>query len=380
MTLPRQPGPNLAVMKPRIVIVAALAVLLVGWMLFRPSAQRRRELSPADTAIVVAPDEPTPHVTTVTAATPTAQVKGAQTTNLMALLLKGELPTLTPDQLKTYLEANHRDAESLLAAYQATHDRALLDEAIAKYPNDPRVAYAAWFRSPSAGDPGALQARRQALDVLKQAAPDNALANYLSAANYFKAGQPELALQELQAGAAKPRYNDYTQDAIQSMEEAYRAAGYSDVESKAAATSGALLPHLAELKQAGLSLIELANSYQQAGDPASAQAALQMCLDLGQRLDDPNSLTLIQPLVGNAIQRAGLTAMAAAAPDADTAQAIQERLNALNQQRAGIRSLVADQPIETWLPNAPSEEANAYFDRMRLFGEQRALQWLATRR
>ena len=101
---------------------------------------------------------------------------------------------------------------------------------------------------------------------------------------------------------------------------------------------------------------------------------------LGQRLDDPNSLTLIQPLVGNAIQRAGLAAMAAAAPDADTAQAIQDRLNALNQERAGIRALVADQPIETWLPDAPPEEANAYFDRRRLFGEQRALQWLATRR
>jgi hypothetical protein len=380
VTLPRQVGPNLAVMRKRIVVVAALAVLLVGWMLFRPPALTRTELSPAKAADVVAPDDPAPHLTSIPSATPIAPVERAQTTNLLALLLKGELPILTPDQLQCYLEANHRDAESLLAAYQATHERALLDEAIAKYPNDPRVAYAAWFRSPATGDPGALQARRQALDLLKQAAPDNALANYLSAANYFKSGQPELAVQELQAGAAKPSYNDYTQDAIQSMEEAYRAAGYSDIDSKAAATSGALLPHLAEMKQAGLSLVELANSYQQAGDPSSAQAALQMCLDLGQRLDDPNSLTLIQTLVGNAIQRAGLAAMAAAAPDADAAQAIQERLDTLNQQRAGIRALVADQPIETWLPNAPSEEVNAYYDRMRLFGEQRALQWLATRR
>jgi hypothetical protein len=299
----------------------------------------------------------------------------------MGLLLKGERPTLTLDQLETYLEANRRDAESLLAAYQATHDQALLDEAITKYPKDPRVAYTAWFRSqPNANDPDALQARRQALDLLKQAAPDNALANYLSAANYFKSGQPELALQELQAGAAKRQYNDYTQDDIQSMEEAYRAAGYSDIESKAAATSGVLLPHLAEMKQAGLSLVALANSFQQAGDFASAQAALQMCLDLGQRLDDPNSLTLIQPLVGIAIERAGLEAMAAAAPEADAAQAVQERLNALNQERAGIRALVTDQPIETWLPSAPAQDISSYFDRMRLFGEQRALQWLATRR
>lgn len=333
------------------------------------------------TVFVDVPEMPAPHVATTTPATPVAQVERQPTTNLIACILKGGLPTLTLDQLKTYLEANQRNAESLLTAYQLTDERALLDEAIAKFPNDPRVAYTAWFRSqPNTDDPDALQARRQALDLLKQAAPDNALANYLSAANYFKSGQPQLALQELQAGAAKPAYNDYSQDAIQGLEEAYRAAGYSDVESKAAATSGVLLPQLAEMKQAGLSLVALANSYQQAGDPASAQAALQMCLDLGQRLDDPNSLTLIQPLVGIAIERAGLEAVAAATADADTARAVQEQLNALNQQRAGIRALVADQPIETWLPNASPEDAISYFDRMRFFGEQQALQWLATRR
>ena len=86
---------------------------------------------------------------------------------------------------------------------------------------------------------GGIKARRQALDILKQAAPDNALANYLSAGNYFKSGQPEQAIEELQAGAAKLNFNDYTQDSIQSMTEAYMAAGYSEAEAKLAATTGA---------------------------------------------------------------------------------------------------------------------------------------------
>jgi hypothetical protein len=365
-------------MKPKVVLVAAAVVLVAGWMLSRHPAQMRTEL-PSVSAEV--PEMPARHVPTITAPMAVARVETQPSTNLIACILKGDLPALTLDQLETYLDVNHRDAESLLAAYQVTHERALLDEAIAKYPNDPRVAYTAWFRSqPNSDDPDALQARRQALDLLKQAAPDNALANYLSAANYFKSGQPQQALQELQTAAAKPVYNDYTQDAIQSMEEAYRAAGYSDVESKVAATCGVLLPHLVEMKQAGLSLVALASSYRQAGDPASAQAALQMCLDLGQRLDDPNSMTLLQPLVGIAIERAGLEAMGAATPDADTARALQEQLNTLNQQRAGIRALVADQPIETWLPTASPEDINSYFDRMRFFGEQRALQWLSSRR
>ena len=299
----------------------------------------------------------------------------------MALLIKGEMPALTLDQLKTYLETNHRNAESLLAAYRATHDRALLDEALTNYPNDPRVAYTAWFRTPvEPGDASGLQARRQALDRLKQAAPDNALANYLSAANYFKSGQPEQALQEMLAGASKPNFDDYVQYDIQRMEEAYLAAGYPEFAAKAAADSGALLPHLAELKQAGLSLVELANSYQQAGDAASAQSAFQMCMELGQRLDDPNSLTLIQALVGMAIERKGLEAMAAATPDLDTAQALQGQVKALDLQRAGIKEMTASLQFERWLQTAPPEDVSAYFDRVCIFGEQQAMRWLANRR
>src|SRR2546427_12745479 len=79
VTLPRQPGPNLVVMSLRIIIVAALAVLLVGWMLFRHPGPARTELPPA-AAMVVVPDVPTPHVTTSIAATP-AQVESQQTTN-----------------------------------------------------------------------------------------------------------------------------------------------------------------------------------------------------------------------------------------------------------------------------------------------------------
>jgi len=126
--------------------------------------------------------------------------------------------------------------------------------------------------------------------------------------------------------------------------------------------------------------VELAKSYQQAGDAASAQAASQMCLDLGQRLDDPNSLTLIQTLVGNALQRKALEAMAAAAPDPDTAQVLQGQLKGLEQQRAGIKDTVASLQIETWLQTAAPEDVSAYFDRVRIFGEQQAMQWLANRR
>ena len=299
-------------------------------------------------------------------------------TNVLARLAKGESLPVTLEQLGPYLEKNHRDAGSLLAAFQATHDRALLDEAMSKYPNDPRVAYTAWYRAqPGPDDPEGVTARRQAIDTLKQADPENSLANYLSAANYFKAGQPNLAVEEMQAGATKLAFNDYTQDAIQSMTEAYVAAGYSEAESKAAACSGALLPDLAELKQDGYRLAELAKSYQQAGDTASAQATIQICQDLGRRLDDPNSKTLIQALVGIAVQRIALDASAGMLIDADTTQSVQDQIQALVQHREQIKTLSTG--AEGWWQTAKPEEIVAFYDRERIFGAQNALQWVADR-
>jgi hypothetical protein len=301
-------------------------------------------------------------------------------TNYVERLLKGESLPVKLEQLTGYLQANQRSPESLLAAYRATGEKALLDEAMATYPRDPLVVYTSWYRTPSAANsPESIQARRQALDTLKEIAPDNALANYLSAGNYFASGQPERAIQEMQIGSAKLTYDDYTQEGMQSMTEAYMAAGYSEAESKLAANTGALLPQLGELKSDGVRLAELAKSYQQAGDSASAQTMLQMCQDLGRRLDDRNSTTLIQQLVGISIERIGLDAAKGMATDADGTQAIQNRIDALVQERQDIKAMVAGNQIETWLQTASPQDVVAFCDRERTFGEVKALQWLATR-
>ena len=376
----RHAGPTFGIMKLKIALVAVVAMSALGWFVLRHSPQPISTLPDSPTAAKASP--PAAHTrATATATDPTPEVsEKREATNFIARLVKGESLPVKLEQLANYLQANHRSAESLLAAYQATHERSLLDEAIAKYPHDPRVAYTAWFRTPAdPNDPEAIKARRQALDVLKEAAPDNALANYLSARNYFVSGQTEQAIQELQAGAGKSNFNDYTQDSIQSMTEAYLAAGYSEAEAKLAALTGALLPHLAELKQDGVRLVELAKSYQQAGDNASAQTMLQMCQDLGQRLDDANSMTLIQQLVGIALERMGLEAAAGMSSEADSTQALQDGLQAVLQRRENIRTLARAAPIDEWVQTASPEDIIAYCDRERIFGEQKALQWVANR-
>ena len=42
--------------------------------------------------------------------------------------------------------------------------------------------------------------------------PENPLANYLSARDYFKNGQSESAVSELLAAASKPAFNDYAME------------------------------------------------------------------------------------------------------------------------------------------------------------------------
>jgi hypothetical protein len=56
------------------------------------------------------------------------------------------------------------------------------------------------------------------------------------------------------------------------------------VEAKIVPAMQLLLPQLAQLKEVGRNLIDLANSYQESGDQASAESALQMAADLGQTL------------------------------------------------------------------------------------------------
>ena len=362
-------------MRWKLVVTIAAATIALGLVIYKrprltdpiPPPQQTRSLS---TRHGVAPLLPAPRLS-VSSPPIDPSPEGLSHTNLIARLLKSEeVPRLSAEQVQSYLEKNHRSVGSLLAAFHATDDRTFLREAMEKYPADPRLDYVAWSRSQSPEE------RRQWLDTFKQSAPDNALAHYLSARDSFKSGQNDQAVQELLAAATKP-IQDYSLDFVQNGEEAYRAAGYSDAEAKMIATSTLLLPQFAEFKQVGLNLVDLANAYRQSGDGASALAALQMGISLGQRLDEPGSLTIIQSLVGIALQRLVLNAMDPNIPYGDPGQTVQNQIDALAQRREAIRALA--QQAGTVLPTMSDQDLISYFDRMKLFGEQAAIRWAASK-
>ncbi|HWN95732.1 MAG TPA: sigma-70 family RNA polymerase sigma factor [Methylomirabilota bacterium] len=296
-----------------------------------------------------------------------------RSTNLIAQLLKGgDAPKLTAAQIDSYLKENRRNAASLLAAYRATNDPKLLLEAMEKFPDDPQVAFHAVFKKDASPEE-----RRQWLEAFKRNAPDNALPSYLSALDYFKTGQADQAVQELVAAPGRQQFQDYSADSVQNDEEAWRTAGYSVAESKTLASMLLVLPHLAQLKELSQNMVSLANSYRQAGDEASAQAALQMGVNLGQHLDGSPGKALINQLVGVAIQSIALRAMDPNAPYGSAGQTVQNHLDELTRQRAGIRELTSQ--FDSLQQRMSDQDWISYKDRWRAFGEEAALRWMVSK-
>ncbi|MHB9009260.1 MAG: hypothetical protein ACYDC1_20310, partial [Limisphaerales bacterium] len=192
---------------------------------------------PISTRRLFKPRLPAPRMVAGAPATE-APADNAGPTSLLTRLLDGdEAFTLSLLQVESYLQDNRRSAESLLAAFRATDDLALLREAVEKYSDDPRVNLAAYFALRTESSP---EDRRQRLAAFKQSAPDNALANFLSAQDHFNSGQTDQAVRELIAAAGKPKFQDYSGEFVQNAEEAYRAAGFSEADAKAVAAFGLL--------------------------------------------------------------------------------------------------------------------------------------------
>jgi len=280
---------------------------------------------------------------------------------------------LTAAQLQSYLEANQRNAASLLAGFRTSGDATLLEEAMQKFPDDPQVAFEAAMRKEISPEE-----RRRWLGAFKQSAGNNALPHYLSAIEHFKSGQTDKAVEDMIAAADRRQFQDFTLDRIQADDEAYRAAGYSVAEARIAATSHLLLPQLVQIRDLGQNMMKLAESYRQAGDEGSRQAALQMVTELGQRYSDgaPGE-TLISQLVGIQMERMGLGAMDPNALYTNNGETVQQRLDELTAQRAAVKELVK-QTEHVW-DRMSDQDWISYHSRSLASGEMAALRWLAAR-
>ncbi len=291
-------------------------------------------------------------------------------TNRLAQIMREGAPPLMTAQLQRYLDENHRSAASLVSAYRTSGDSVLLREAMEKYPTDPTVAFEA-----AVGKDVSPTERREWLEAFKKLAPDNPLANYLSALDHFKSGRTDQAVLDLLAANDRPTLTDYTVERIRMDEEAYRAAGYSEGEAKMAAVWGVPLPQVAQMKALAQEMVGLAASYRQAGDENSAQATLQMAIALGQKMDASStgaSVPIISRLVGVAIQRMAFDAMDPGSGYGEGT--VQQQLDQLKQRKDSIRQLVRQS--SPFHEQMTPDDWLTYNERTLSFGEENAIGWL----
>lgn len=287
-------------------------------------------------------------------------------TNLW-LRLKDRAHKLNATQVETYLKAYGRHAPNLLAAYRTSGDAAFLKEAVEKYPEHPQVAFEALF----AGDVSPEQ-RREWFAAFLQSAPDNPLPSYLSARDHLQTGETDTAMKELSAAAGKNNYQDYTLSRLQDDEEAYLAAGYTISEAKVAAFSRLGLPHLAQLKELGLQMVEVAKSYRSSGDDNSAQALLHMAVRLGQNYSSEDYG--LGQLVGLTISWIGVNAMDPNSAYGNSGYTVGEVSDRLLQEKTELSKLFNQ--ADTLLGTVPDQDCINYIDRAKGFGEEAAIRWL----
>lgn len=303
--------------------------------------------------------------------TPSAEAAVPRLAQTLIRVMSGdpEVFKLPPEAVESFVRQNRTNAESLLAAYQLTQDPLYLKLAAEQHPNEPLVAFQI------VGHNVFPEQQREWLDRLKALDPDNALANYLSARHYFETAQPQQAIEELQAAATHPGIHDYLRERMQGLEELYLRSGIPPAEAKVLGMTGLALPMLPQLNELAREALAMQQQYAAAGDTASAEALAQYQVLLARHLSqDQGATCLVNQRVGMAMERAALALLDPAEAYDFLGQSPAERLAALQNQTAQMQETI--RWFGQWLPQASDTELIAYIDRVKLYGEPAAIQWL----
>ena len=279
------------------------------------------------------------------------------------------------EKVEAWLAKHNRNASSLLAASRALGDTNYLFEAATNFPNDPQVQLAVLSRD------AFPEERRKWLEAFKASSPSNSLANYLSAADYFKNRKPDDAVQELLAASGKTEFQNYAMETLLNGEELLTDGGKSARESAIFAMSGMAeenLPQMASCKVVAQGIRDLLKQKVAAGDTESAVNLAQLGFDLAGKINSGDSgKFLINQLVGMAVEQATFSQL-----DQNTAydflggrtpvQAVEE----LKRQKTEFSKLIQDfGPAQMQMMMSDSETAS-YMQRLEIYGELEAMKWL----
>lgn len=232
-------------------------------------------------------------------------------------------------------------------------------------------------RSEKHGSDAFPENRRAWFDQLK-ADPDNALAYYLSANQHWKDNDLDSAFQDLARATRKGGFRDYITDHMQSLEEIYLSAGSTPAEAKALATHAVEMPHISQLSEMSKGMADLLKQYQNNGDSASVENLSRMGLSIAGHLNGvQDGGNLLGQIVGVKVEQRILGQLDPNQRYAFLAGTVPERLTALDSREQSIRQ--DSQFVGQWIPRASEQEQVSYFDRLKLYGESAAIDWLKNR-
>jgi hypothetical protein len=274
---------------------------------------------------------------------------------------------LSPEQIEAFLSKRGTNAETLLAAFNATGDKAFLRQAVELFPDSAFV-----LASVLAQD-ALPEQRSDLLAKFKELSPDNPLANYLSARDHLKQQHPDLALKEFQEAAAKNGFHDFTVERIQGLEEMYLAVGYSAAEAKALAMTSVHLPAVGQMRELGREMSRLQQQYANAGDGASAELLAKMGVALANDISGSSARSLLGEIVGSIVEREFLKGLDPGGTYDFLAGPVNERLAELIKQEKRIRE--SSRFVDQWMRTASEAQLVSYFDRLKLYGEAGAISW-----
>jgi len=162
------------------------------------------------------------------------------------------------------------------------------------------------------------------------------------------------------------------------MQEGYQDAGLTTTEAAALASQQWTQESLPFFVSLGASLAQLAQQYRQAGDPDSAQAAVQICLTLASQAAvlSPQQ-NLDGEFMGLGMEQRLLKTLDPASPYDDSGRPVSDRLAELAQRTAELNSLCQQggQALQT----LSDPDLAAFYEQFWTAGQSAAYRWLLSR-
>lgn len=267
---------------------------------------------------------------------------------------------LTPEQMSAYLQRNNSSPESLLTVAHMSRNLPLLREIAARFPNDPAIQLELFHQETT------QDSQRKAIENLRQAAPRNALADYLSALLHLQQGNTPAALRDLDLATHHSEFDDYYTDLLQGTEEAYLDCGFLPAEAKLSALLDGSARTTTSMLKLSRELSQLERTLTGSGDSAGLNLARQSALHLGRQMQ--NGPLLIDQFLGMRIEKSVL--QTSARTPATTTRELE-----LQKQKEELSKLASS----TGNKDLTDSEIIGLVDRIKLYGEADAHRWLRQR-